>query len=252
LRSEAANLLSEIHNLNSKNKELELKLQRTSGEGNTIGHSAGGSSNSKRLASYYQSIDELSAATRNGQSTSVLVAMKAVLLSCKGITEESESIENAGILNESDRVRLHSGKEALSSALAHLLEIAKDHASGGVSLDGLDDAIDRLTQSLNDLVNIMKRYENTNMKDSQISKWASPPDSPTRVSSAARDFKTRGMDLVELKVGHKFLRLRYFLKKKQMKSHILSRISWNLCVHHQHLAMNWKKPFALLLIISMS
>jgi hypothetical protein len=199
-------------------------LQRASFDAQSDRHSGRGSSNSQRLTVYYESIDELSDAARNGQSTAVLVAMKAVLLSCKSITEESESIENAGILNESDKVRLHSGKEALSSALSHLLEIAKDHASGGVSLNGLDGAIDRLTQSMNDLVNIMKRYDKRNVKDAPISKWASPPDSPTKMSSVARDSNIRGMDLVELKVIHHYSKISYSLKKKQMKLHILFRI----------------------------
>lgn len=200
MRSEASNLLSEIKTLSSKNKELEARLQRASFESQSARYSGNTSGNAQRLAAYYDSIDGLSSSVRGGQSTAVLVAMKAVLLSCKSITEESEAIEHADILNDSDKVRLHSGKEALSSSLAHLLEIAKDHASGGKSLDGLDDAIDRLTQSLNDLVNIMKRYESNNVKNAPISKWASPPDSPTKVSASLKDSRGRGMDLVELKV----------------------------------------------------
>ena len=179
---------------------MEERLRSSQNEQKFARDSSGTSVNTLRLDAFYASIDELSAAARGGQSTAVLVAMKAVLLSCKSITEESELIEQADVLNESDKVRLHSGKEALSSALAHLLEIAKDHASGRASLDGLDGDIDRLTQSLHDLVNIMKRYDHNNGKDAPLSKWASPPDSPRNVSSFSKDSNARGMDLVELKV----------------------------------------------------
>ena len=126
--------------------------------------------------------------------------MKSVLLACKSITEESEAIERAGVLNESDKMRLHSGKEALSASLSYLLDLAKDNASGGSSFVGMDDAIERLTQSMTDLVNIMQRYENKKASlhswASPPNKWSSPPNSPHKDNSQYRS----GMDLIELKV----------------------------------------------------
>ena len=207
LRAEASNLLSEVKALTQKNKELEEKQTR-------ISHAAAteplkspemsksmraepfSSSANTRLDQYYDSIKKLSQSARSDQPTAVLIAMKSVLIACKGVTQESESMETAGVLNESDKSRLRSGKESLSSCLSHLMALAKDHASGRMSVNALDAAVDRLTQALNDLANIMKRYDH---KSPPVNSWATPPESPKR-DVAPSVPQTPVMDIVQLKV----------------------------------------------------
>ncbi len=150
----------------------------------------------KKLDVYYDSIDKLALAARGDQPTAVLISMKSVLLACKAITQESEALEQAGVLNESDRTRLKSGKESLSNCLGHLMALAKDHASGTMSSGSLNSAIDRLTQSLNDLTYIMKRYEDGKSDPrTRVNSWATPPESP-KAQMSSRSM----MNIVELKV----------------------------------------------------
>lgn len=151
----------------------------------------------KKLDVYHESIDKLSLAARGDQPTAVLISMKSVLLACKAITQESEAFEQAGMLNEADRGRLKTGKESLSNCLGHLMALAKDHASGTMSSGSLNSAIDRLTQSLNDLTDTMNRYEGgSNDSRTRVNSWATPPESPKGQMTSSRSM----MSIVDLKV----------------------------------------------------
>lgn len=220
LRAEASNLLSEVKTLTTKNQDLQEQLSKATAAASSSSFQKRPSESynspmptrietptkstlpetpetlDKKLDVYYDSIDKLALAARGDQPTAVLISMKSVLLACKAITQECEALEQAGVLNDSDRTRLKSGKESLSNCLGHLMALAKDHASGTMSSGSLNTAIDRLTQSLNDLTYIMKRYENGNSDPrTRVNSWATPPESPKAQMS------TRSMmNIVELKV----------------------------------------------------
>ncbi len=159
IRVEATHLLEEIKNLSRKNEELETrhaqdlekmaKLEQElkkealtenkpqSFENVSIPIRSSTSPASPlrpfRIEAYQQAIDDLLNASRGETPTNVLIAMKAVVLACKDITEDAEIFEdrlystNPGhsILSE-----LNDIKNELSQCLTTLMTATKAFAIG--------------------------------------------------------------------------------------------------------------------------
>jgi hypothetical protein len=68
---------------------------------------------------------------RSDTPTSVLMAMKQIVISCKNITEDIEIFETSAQnnLNQQQRENLANIKDRLSSALTNLMTSAKNHSS---------------------------------------------------------------------------------------------------------------------------
>ena len=117
IRLEASHLLDEIKNLQLLNDALQMKTD-TKKETRAI--------SPVHVTEYEKAVDELLKSTRSDTCTSVLVAMKAIVVSCKIITEESESFDySQGELQELDRLKVQ-----LSNALTEVMSAARLHATG--------------------------------------------------------------------------------------------------------------------------
>jgi hypothetical protein len=82
----------------------------------------------------------------------VLVAMKAVVISCKTITEDIEGAEATMAYNDNERGMLANAKGQLSASLSGLMAVAKAHAAGSSwGPDALVSATNNLTGAVNEL-----------------------------------------------------------------------------------------------------
>jgi hypothetical protein len=82
----------------------------------------------------------------------VLVAMKAVVISCKTITEDIEGAEATMAYNDNERGILANAKGQLSASLSGLMAVAKAHAAGSSwGADALISATNNLTGAVNEL-----------------------------------------------------------------------------------------------------
>lgn len=82
------------------------------------------------VVSYQQAVSDLLAASKSDAPTTVLVAMKAIVIACKNMTENIELFENStSKLSMSEREQLGAIKNRISMALKSLMEAAKAHAA---------------------------------------------------------------------------------------------------------------------------
>ncbi|KAJ3044724.1 component of the polarisome [Rhizophlyctis rosea] len=193
IRSEATNLLEEIRNLSRKNDALtaekeqdqqtirQLKdelahansnTQRSSYEPNrrqtldtTIDSQDGGAGDEdgiidrSRVTAYQNAVGELLQAARSDTPTSVLVAMKGIVIACKNITEDTEAFENSSeSLTPEERDQLSDTKNNLSAALTNLMTAAKNHATsyGAANIADLEGAASELTATIVGLVKMLR------------------------------------------------------------------------------------------------
>ncbi|ORY37675.1 hypothetical protein BCR33DRAFT_721394 [Rhizoclosmatium globosum] len=166
IRTEATSLLEEIKSLTQKNEELTAQLNaknRANGIGGVNPEAlaaihASGVLDKSRLQAYYDAVDTLLQASRSKTPTSVLVAMKAIVISCKNITEDAELYESNNPLADNMRDALEDTKNNLSVRLGELMAAAKGHATnyGSVPAGVLEGAVDGLTAVVGDLVRLLK------------------------------------------------------------------------------------------------
>ncbi|KAJ3290305.1 component of the polarisome [Borealophlyctis nickersoniae] len=189
IRSEATNLLEEIRNLSRKNEELnaekerdaqtirDLKEQLARAKGQELQSAAYGGGRDRnmdaseevgddegiidrsRVAAYQNAVEELLQAARSDTPTSVLVAMKAIVIACKNITEDTENYENSSdTLTPDERDQLADTKNQLSGALTNLMTAAKHHATnyGSSNVADLDGAATQLTATIVELVKMLR------------------------------------------------------------------------------------------------
>ena len=146
----------------------------------------------EHLISYRAAIDNLTSAARGDVPTAVLVAMKSIVIVCKGVTEDVEYLKKTSkLLTTDDRERLRDSTESLSVALQDLMSAAKNHAANFNELDVgiVDGAVGTLTGRITDLVELLKAYNRGGL-------GLSPPPSPRGRR------KTNGaMEVVDLKVS---------------------------------------------------
>ncbi|KAJ3108522.1 component of the polarisome, partial [Physocladia obscura] len=178
IRTEATNLLNEIKTLTARNDELTAQIQRsnqqqrpdslplgasaTTASGDGVNPNGGGDIvlDKFRLQAYYESIDSLLAASTSKTPTSVLVAMKSIVIACKNITEDAELYESSSAADLSPEARnvLEGIKNELSQSLTELMGAAKSHATnyGSVAPGVLENAVDGLTAVVKNLVASLK------------------------------------------------------------------------------------------------
>ncbi|KAI8615600.1 hypothetical protein BC830DRAFT_1121817 [Chytriomyces sp. MP71] len=167
IRTEATNLLEEIKALNIKNEELTAQLAAKARQSiiATVGVAAAeaavedsGVLDKMRLQAYYDAVDNLLQASKSKTPTSVLVAMKSIVIACKNITEDAELYESNNNISQESRDNLEVIKNNLSTALTELINAAKSHATnyGSVAPGVLEGAVDSLSATVGDLVRGLK------------------------------------------------------------------------------------------------
>ncbi|RKO85421.1 hypothetical protein BDK51DRAFT_48026, partial [Blyttiomyces helicus] len=115
-----------------------------------------------RVTAYQNAVDDLLRAARSDQPTSVLVAMKAIVIACKNITEDTESFENSSSsLTSAERDDLADMKNKLSVALTSLMTAAKNHATGFAKAEValVDTAATNLTATIVGLLKLVRSKE---------------------------------------------------------------------------------------------
>ncbi|KAI9341555.1 hypothetical protein DFJ73DRAFT_843655 [Zopfochytrium polystomum] len=191
IRAEATNLLEEIKSLTRKNQELEAERNRSYGGGdprddyggskqsygNSLQIDDDGIIDRSRVTAYENAIDDLLRATRESP-TNILIAMKAIVIACKNITEDTEAFESStNSLRMEDKEQLDEVKNRLSSALQNLMTVAKSHAtnfnSSPVAL--LENATSTLTSTIVELVRLLK-YRQNEQYSSQPGQWGEVED----------------------------------------------------------------------------
>jgi hypothetical protein len=95
--------------------------------------------------------------------------MKAVVISCKAITEEIEHFEDENNVMRNDDL-LNDLKSQLSNALTGLMGSAKRHATGNgrTSTSELENSSRNLTDIVYDLVDTCNALTGRNSRDGQI------------------------------------------------------------------------------------
>ncbi|KAJ3074588.1 Peroxisome biosynthesis protein pex1 [Podochytrium sp. JEL0797] len=157
IRTEATNLLEEIKTLTQKNEDLQAQISMKNAGINTAPRESA-VLDKMRLQAYYDGVDNLLVASRSKTPTSVLVAMKSIVIACKNITEDAELYENNNNLNQDSRDALEATKNNLSQSLTELMAAAKSHATnyGSVAPGVLEGAVDGLTAVVGELVKVLK------------------------------------------------------------------------------------------------
>ncbi|KAJ3043364.1 component of the polarisome, partial [Rhizophlyctis rosea] len=193
IRSEATNLLEEIRNLSRKNeallaekdqdaqtiRQLKEELARAkSGSARSsyeptrrqtldtaIDSRDGGDGDEDgiidraRVTAYQNAVGELLQAARSDTPTSVLVAMKGIVIACKNITEDTEAFEqSSNNLTPDERDNLSDTKNQLSASLTNLMTAAKNHATsyGNADVKDLEGAASDLTATIVGLVKMLR------------------------------------------------------------------------------------------------
>ncbi|CAG8677002.1 13323_t:CDS:2, partial [Acaulospora colombiana] len=127
---------------------------------NSLAPTPDGAINESKIVSYQVAIDDLLRAGRSDVSADVLIAMKSIVIACKGITEDVDAHEQikASLMKAEDRDKIQALKNKLSATLTNLMTAAKNHATGyGISpVSLLDAAASHLTASVVDLVKLVK------------------------------------------------------------------------------------------------
>ncbi|KAJ1569780.1 component of the polarisome [Nowakowskiella sp. JEL0078] len=192
IRNEATNILEEHKLLEKTNEELKAERERNlqqirelidMKDSNSVRdtHSSSGSQLQRsrslgekiefeneriigpsRMNSYNNAVEDLLRAARSDAPTSVLVAMKAIVLSCKEITESTERFESNLRLRQETRERLNIIKNRLSQGLAGLMSSAKLHATsphGTTPIVQLENNAKNLTNTINELLQVLRKVE---------------------------------------------------------------------------------------------
>ncbi|KAJ3378195.1 component of the polarisome [Entophlyctis sp. JEL0112] len=166
IRTEATNLLNEIKSLTTRNEELTSQVRQMQAQGIAVpsvqtsvvsasaANEAAGVVETSRIQAYYDAVDALLKASTSKTPTSVLVAMKAVVISCKNITEDAELYESSHPIPQNVRDALESTKNQLSMRLTELMAAAKSHATNQNSQTPavFEAAVKALTATVNGLV----------------------------------------------------------------------------------------------------
>ncbi|KNC98726.1 uncharacterized protein SPPG_06404 [Spizellomyces punctatus DAOM BR117] len=188
LRKDVNSLLEDVQTLSQKNqrlkedkerdaetiRQLREEVERLGGEAGSVTASTPRTRNDSakgdlffsaeddgedpRILAYQDAAERLVIAARGSTPTNVLIAMKSVIISIKGITEDAERLE-ARVESTDDFTDLETAREQVSDALANLVAIAKEHATSYNKNDigVLEDGVQRVDEDVRNLVAIMKR-----------------------------------------------------------------------------------------------
>ncbi|KAJ3190530.1 component of the polarisome [Irineochytrium annulatum] len=177
IRTEATNLLTEIKSLSKRNEELIAERDRaisnsqSAPASDTKGYADPPSTlsgitgsaiiDTGRINAYELAVGDLLKAAKSDTPTSVLVAMKSIVIACKNITEDTEAFENSSdSITPADKERLEDVKNKLSHSLTNLMTSAKNHATnfGNVPVELLEVSSGELSATIVELVNLLKSY----------------------------------------------------------------------------------------------
>ncbi|CAG8693285.1 5531_t:CDS:10, partial [Dentiscutata erythropus] len=127
---------------------------------NSLSPTQDGAIDESKIVAYQVAIDDLLRAGRSEVSSNVLVAMKSIVIACKGITEEVDAYEQRrnSSMKAEDKEKLNTLKSKFSATLQQLMTAAKNHATGyGVSpVSLLDAAASHLNASVVEMVKHVK------------------------------------------------------------------------------------------------
>ncbi|CAG8642255.1 16371_t:CDS:2, partial [Dentiscutata heterogama] len=127
---------------------------------NSLSPTPDGAIDESKIVAYQVAIDDLLRAGRSDVSSNVLVAMKSIVIACKGITEEVDAYEQRknSSMKAEDKEKLNTLKSKFSATLQQLMTAAKNHATGyGVSpVSLLDAAASHLNASVVEMVKHVK------------------------------------------------------------------------------------------------
>jgi hypothetical protein len=161
--------------------------------------------------------------------------MKAVVVSCKAITEDVEVYENdetKDIDNDNDKKdRLYAMKSQFSKGLSNLMAAAKTHANGmGISpVSLLDAAATHLTSTVVELIKLFGMRNGTGsdrdsvQPEESVKQASSPPGSILRKTEPYNSYKPttntrqengdlpRGLHPDDLAVSSQFYKTKWFL-----------------------------------------
>nr|KAJ3421743.1 component of the polarisome [Polyrhizophydium stewartii] len=150
------------------------------------------------VESYRSAVADLIRASRSETPTSVLVAMKGIVIACRSITEDSEAYENnpdCG-LDDYERSELIDVKNKLSMSLTNQMGIAKELAtnfsSGTVS--SLEAATADLSATIVELLHIYQRHTGLSNPIER------PPAQSNPAQPTAGDAQGENYGIEELKV----------------------------------------------------
>jgi hypothetical protein len=129
------------------------------------------------MTSFQTSVDSLLAAGRSNAPSSVLAAMKALILAVSKIDEDVQIYERDRIneLDEAEQDRLHALKRNCNGTLSNLMTAAKNHAtSSGLSpVSLLDAAASHLTVTVIDIVKMLRTRLATAQEREKCSRMSS-------------------------------------------------------------------------------
>ncbi|KAH9275123.1 hypothetical protein BASA83_002347 [Batrachochytrium salamandrivorans] len=112
--------------------------------------------------SYKSAVEDLVRASRSENPTSVLVAMKGIVIACRSITEDSEAYENNQecALEDYERHELVDVKNKLSTALTHQMGVAKTLATNFNNdiVLALEASTGELSSTIVELLHIYQRH----------------------------------------------------------------------------------------------
>lgn len=152
-----------------------------------------GAIDESRIVAYQVAIDDLLRAGRSEVSSNVLVAMKSIVIACKGITEEVDIYEQrkGSLMKAEDKEKLHTLKTKFSATLTNLMTAAKNHATGyGISpVSLLDAAASHLTASVVEMVKHVKLRRTRGQNSDRHSSEHHPVPSRENMSNESPNFQ---------------------------------------------------------------
>ncbi|RIB23587.1 hypothetical protein C2G38_1959245, partial [Gigaspora rosea] len=152
-----------------------------------------GAIDESRIVAYQVAIDDLLRAGRSEVSSNVLVAMKSIVIACKGITEEVDIYEQhkGSLMKAEDKEKLNTLKTKFSATLTNLMTAAKNHATGyGISpVSLLDAAASHLTASVVEMVKHVKLRRTRGQNPNRHSSEHHPVPSRENMSNASPNFQ---------------------------------------------------------------
>ncbi|TPX72919.1 hypothetical protein SpCBS45565_g00392 [Spizellomyces sp. 'palustris'] len=227
LRKDVNSLLEDVQTLSQKNqrlkedkerdaetiRQLREEVERLGGEAGSVTASTPRTRNDSakgdlffsaeddaedpRILAYQDAAERLVIAARGNTPTNVLVAMKSVIISIKGITEDAERLE-ARVESTDDFTDLETAREQVSDALANLVSIAKEHATSYNKNDiGIvEDGVQRVDEDVRNLVATMKRAGG----DALLEGGMNDDDGGDTTGPEKRRRGSRVLEVVELKI----------------------------------------------------
>ncbi|CAG8669860.1 31597_t:CDS:10 [Gigaspora margarita] len=189
-------LSEEVNEWKSKYEKVKTELRNLKVDivnDSSLAPTPDGAIDESRIVAYQVAIDDLLRAGRSEVSSNVLVAMKSIVIACKGITEEVDIYEQrkGSLMKAEDKEKLHTLKTKFSATLTNLMTAAKNHATGyGISpVSLLDAAASHLTASVVEMVKHVKLRRTKGQNSDRHSSEHHPVPSRENMSNESPNFQ---------------------------------------------------------------